>query len=117
MPSNAMHVSLDATIIRVQDRSTFPTTTAFLCVPAKSHRRSRLLTHGTRLVSSECNVRELNRTGGVEIVEKLAELFLTPSSILIGAPGVARTEGLKFGISSIGILSSVLWIRAYEAGG
>src|SRR5262245_52428267 len=45
----------------------------------------------------------------VELVP-LTELFLTPSSILVGALGVARTEPLKTGISVLGLAASMLWI-------
>jgi hypothetical protein len=34
-------------------------------------------------------------------VAKVAELFLTPAAILVGALGVARTEGLKTGVSAL----------------
>lgn len=40
---------------------------------------------------------------------KLAEIFLVPSSILVGALGVASTEPLKTGISILGLLVSILW--------
>lgn len=40
---------------------------------------------------------------------KLAEIFLVPSSILVGALGVASTEPLKAGISILGLVVSILW--------
>lgn len=54
-------------------------------------------------------------------VVKASEIFLIPSSILVGALGVARTEGLKSGISALGLLLTLLWIicrcGAYGAAG
>lgn len=43
-------------------------------------------------------------------VVKATEIFLVPGSILVGALGVARTEGLKSGISALGLLLTVLWL-------
>ena len=43
-------------------------------------------------------------------LKSITELFLTPSSILVGALGVARTEPLKTGISGLGLVASILWI-------
>jgi hypothetical protein len=43
-------------------------------------------------------------------VVKVTEVFLVPGSILVGALGVARTEGLKSGISAIGLLLTALWL-------
>jgi hypothetical protein len=40
---------------------------------------------------------------------KLVEIFLVPSSILVGALGVASTEPLKTGISMLGLVVSILW--------
>lgn len=40
---------------------------------------------------------------------KLVEIFLVPSSILVGALGVASTEPLKTGISTLGFVVSILW--------
>jgi hypothetical protein len=37
------------------------------------------------------------------------QMFLVPASILFTALGVARTEGLKTGISAIGIMMSGVW--------
>jgi hypothetical protein len=45
----------------------------------------------------------------------VADLFLTSASILVGALGIARTEGLKTGISLLGIVSTWIWISAYGA--
>jgi hypothetical protein len=42
---------------------------------------------------------------------KITELFLTPSSILVAALGVARTDPLKTGISGLGFVLSILWIN------
>jgi hypothetical protein len=42
-------------------------------------------------------------------VVKITEIFLVPNSILVGALGVAPTEGLKTGVSLIGLISSGLW--------
>jgi len=47
------------------------------------------------------------------MIEKVTAIFLTPPSILIGALGVARTEGLKTGISAIGMLSVWLWLKSH----
>jgi len=48
-------------------------------------------------------------------MKELTQIFLTPSSILFTALGVARTEGLKLGISLLGILTSGLWFLALES--
>ena len=40
------------------------------------------------------------------------QMFLVPASILFTALGVARTEGLKTGISAMGILMSGVWAAA-----
>jgi hypothetical protein len=37
------------------------------------------------------------------------QMFLVPASILFTALGVARTEGLKSGISALGVALSVVW--------
>lgn len=37
------------------------------------------------------------------------QMFLVPASILFTALGVARTEGLKSGISAIGVALSLVW--------
>jgi hypothetical protein len=42
-------------------------------------------------------------------VVKLTEIFLVSGSILVGGLGVARTEGLKTGISTLGLLSTLVW--------
>lgn len=42
-------------------------------------------------------------------IVKLTEIFLIPGSILVGALGVARTEGLKTGISALGLVSTLIW--------
>ena len=42
-------------------------------------------------------------------VVKTTEIFLLSGSILVGALGVARTEGLKSGISALGLYLTVLW--------
>lgn len=42
-------------------------------------------------------------------IVKLTEIFLVPGSILVGALGVARTEGLKTGISVLGLLTTLIW--------
>jgi|SRR4026207_732273 len=52
--------------------------------------------------------------GEGQSMKDLAELFLTPSSILVGALGVASTEGLKAGLSALGILTTVLWLLSYS---
>src|SRR5687768_13691631 len=57
----------------------------------------------------------LDTSSGAELVNqldivKVTEVFLVPSSILVGALGVARTEGLKSGISALGFLLTVLWL-------
>jgi hypothetical protein len=39
----------------------------------------------------------------------LATLFLPSSTILITALGVAKTEGLKTGVSALGLIISALW--------
>lgn len=47
---------------------------------------------------------------------KLTEIFLVPSSILVGALSVATTEPLKTGISALGFLAAVLWsVCNYDA--
>jgi len=48
-------------------------------------------------------------TNALDVV-KATEIFLIPGSILVGALGVARTEGLKSGISALGLLLTVLWL-------
>jgi len=42
-------------------------------------------------------------------IVKLTEIFLVPGSILVGALGVARTEGLKTGVSALGFLITLIW--------
>lgn len=42
-------------------------------------------------------------------IVKATEIFLVPGSILVGALGVAKTEGLKTGISALALLLTVLW--------
>jgi hypothetical protein len=42
-------------------------------------------------------------------VVKITEVFLTPASILVGALGVAQTEGLKTGISALALILTTLW--------
>lgn len=42
-------------------------------------------------------------------IVKLTDIFLVPGSILVGALGVARTEGLKTGISALGLLTTLIW--------
>jgi hypothetical protein len=42
-------------------------------------------------------------------VVKTTEVFLTPASILVGALGVAQTEGLKTGISALALILTTLW--------
>jgi uncharacterized membrane protein YGL010W len=50
-------------------------------------------------------------------VVKTTEVFLTPASILVGALGVAQTEGLKTGISALALILTTLWeICVREAG-
>jgi len=46
---------------------------------------------------------------------EVTQIFLTPASILVGALGVARTEGLKTGVSALGLLSTGLWLWALGA--
>lgn len=41
---------------------------------------------------------------------QVTEIFLIPGSILVGALGVAKTEGLKTGISALGLLTAAFWI-------
>ena len=43
-------------------------------------------------------------------VTKITEVFLVPNSIMVGALGIANTEGLKTGVSLIGLASSGLWL-------
>lgn len=43
-------------------------------------------------------------------IVKLTEIFLVPTSILVGSLGIARTEPLKTGISIIGFVMSLLWL-------
>jgi hypothetical protein len=45
----------------------------------------------------------------------LTQVFLIPSTILVGALGVARTEGLKTGISHLGLLTTVVWLVGFMA--
>jgi hypothetical protein len=42
-------------------------------------------------------------------IVKATEIFLVPASILVGALGVAQTEGLKTGISALALILSLLW--------
>ncbi|HET9712587.1 MAG TPA: hypothetical protein VFP64_11915 [Pyrinomonadaceae bacterium] len=50
-------------------------------------------------------------------VVNITALFLVPASILVGALGVAQTEGLKTGISALSLILMTLWeISALEAG-
>ncbi|HKR83728.1 MAG TPA: hypothetical protein VJS37_06100 [Terriglobales bacterium] len=42
-------------------------------------------------------------------IVKLTDIFLVPGSILVGALGVARTGGLKTGISAMGLLATFIW--------
>src|SRR5262245_32332852 len=41
---------------------------------------------------------------------KIVTIFLVPNSILVGTLGVARTEGLKTGVSVLGLVASILWL-------
>ena len=41
---------------------------------------------------------------------ELHKMFLVPATILFAALGVARTEGLKSGISIIGFVLSAIWV-------
>lgn len=43
-------------------------------------------------------------------IAELAKIFLIPGSILVGALGVAKTEGLKTGVSTLGLLTALFWI-------
>jgi hypothetical protein len=45
----------------------------------------------------------------MEDLFKLTEVFLTSSTILVGALSVARTEPLKTGISILGLFVTILW--------
>lgn len=47
--------------------------------------------------------------------EEVTKIFLTPASILFSALGVAKTEGMKSGISVAGMLIALLWIAAGNA--
>ena len=38
------------------------------------------------------------------------QMFLVPSTILFAAIGLARTEGLKTGISVAGLVTAVMWL-------
>ena len=40
----------------------------------------------------------------------MCQMFLVPASVLVTALGIARTEGLKVGVSIIGIVISLIWI-------
>lgn len=40
----------------------------------------------------------------------MCQMFLFPASVLMTAIGVARTEGLKIGVSLIGLVLSSTWI-------
>jgi hypothetical protein len=56
------------------------------------------------------------------IVEKdlisACQMFLVPASILFTALGVAKTEGLKSGVSFLGVIISLLWLGTiYTWGG
>ena len=42
-------------------------------------------------------------------VVKLAELFLVPSSVLLGALGIASTEPLKTTVSLLGFAIAAIW--------
>lgn len=42
-------------------------------------------------------------------IVKATEIFLVPGSILVGALGVAKTEGLKTGVSALALLLTILW--------
>lgn len=43
---------------------------------------------------------------------KITEVFLVPSTVLVGALGVATTEPLKAGTSFLGIIVSGVWLTA-----
>ena len=56
-----------------------------------------------------------NTVDAIDLV-KLTEIFLVPSSILVGALSVATTEPLKTGISILGLLVAGLWgVCNYDA--
>ena len=42
-------------------------------------------------------------------LERIANLFLVPSGVLVAALSVAESEALKTGVSAIGFLLAMLW--------